>query len=233
MKANEAKISFDTALEMALRAEIDRELAQTPSPAELKQQYPDTTRWDARLYAALKKKTRRSRVCKRLVMVLLVTALLAAGVFAVDAELHHAIYKAVIKWLPTEMYLSYESEGDALKVFPEGFTDRYTPPGFVLDEVQYIDTPEMFFHGYDAENGQSYNVSCYAIGSGAAEEIMDNEHTVYTETTVNGTPATLGTSTNFDGTTSYTLFWEQNGIACTVAGNMSLEELRRVAENIR
>ena len=232
METNETKIFFDAALEMALRAEIDHELAQTPSPAELKRKYPDTSRWDARLYAALKRQTRHSRMRKRLVMVLLVTALLAAGVFAANAELRHAIYTAVIQWLPTEMHLTYETDGDTLTALPEGFTDRYTPPGFVLDEVQYIDTPEMFFHGYDAENGQNYIVSCYAIGPVASEEIMDNEHTVYTETTVNDKPATLGTSSNFDGSTTYYLFWEQDGVACTVVGNVLREELQRVAENI-
>lgn len=36
METNETKISFEAALEMALRAEIDCALAQTPSPAELK-----------------------------------------------------------------------------------------------------------------------------------------------------------------------------------------------------
>ncbi len=39
-----------------------------------------------------------------------------------------------------------------------------------------------------------------------SEEIMDNEHTVYTETTVNDKPATLWTSSNFDGLTTYYLF---------------------------
>ena len=81
METNETKIFFDAALEMALRAEIDHELAQTPSPAELKRKYPDTSRWDARLYAVLKRQTRHSHMRKRLVMVLLVTALLAAGGF--------------------------------------------------------------------------------------------------------------------------------------------------------
>ena len=81
METNETKIFFNAALEMALRAEIDHELAQTPSPAELKRKYPDTSRWDARLYAALKRQTRHSHMRKRLVMVLLVTALLAAGGF--------------------------------------------------------------------------------------------------------------------------------------------------------
>lgn len=45
------------------------------------------------------------------------------------------------------MHLTYETDGDTLTALPEGFTDRYTPPGFVLDEVQYIDTPEMFSMG--------------------------------------------------------------------------------------
>lgn len=67
METNETKIFFDAALEMALRAEIDHELAQTPSPAELKRKYPDTSRWDARLYAALKRQTRHSHMRKRLV----------------------------------------------------------------------------------------------------------------------------------------------------------------------
>ena len=61
---------------------------------------------------------------------------------------------------------------------------------------------------------------------------MDNEHTVYTETTVNDKPATLGTRSNFDGSTTYYLFWEQDGVACTVVGNVLREELQRVAENI-
>lgn len=120
METNETKIFFDAALEMALRAEIDHELAQTPSPAELKRKYPDTSRWDARLYAALKRQTRHSHMRKRLVMVLLVTALLAAGVFAANAELRHAIYTAVIQWLPTEMHLTYETDGDTLTALPEG-----------------------------------------------------------------------------------------------------------------
>ena len=66
METNETKIFFDAALEMALRAEIDHELAQTPSPAELKRKYPDTSRWDARLYAALS--------CRRKPAILLVAS---------------------------------------------------------------------------------------------------------------------------------------------------------------
>jgi len=75
-------------------------------------------------------------------------------------------------------------------------------------------------------------VTCYVVRQGGSEEIMDNEHTVYEKTKVKENPATLGKSRNFDGTKSYYLFWEENGMAYTVTGNITLEELRRVAENI-
>ena len=49
------EVSFDAALMMALRADAQKELDELPSPAQLKERYPDTSRWDARLQAALHK----------------------------------------------------------------------------------------------------------------------------------------------------------------------------------
>ena len=50
------EISFDAALMMALRADAQKELDELPTPAQLKERYPDTSRWDARLKAALHKR---------------------------------------------------------------------------------------------------------------------------------------------------------------------------------
>ena len=47
------EVSFDAALMMALRADAQKELDELPTPAQLKERYPDTSRWDARLKAAL------------------------------------------------------------------------------------------------------------------------------------------------------------------------------------
>ena len=41
---------------MALRADAQKELDELPTPAQLKERYPDTSRWDARLQAALHKR---------------------------------------------------------------------------------------------------------------------------------------------------------------------------------
>ena len=59
------EVSFDAALMMALRADAQKELDELPSPAQLKERYPDTSRWDARLQAALHK---RRPVLKRVLI---------------------------------------------------------------------------------------------------------------------------------------------------------------------
>ena len=59
------EVSFDAALMMALRADAQKELDELPTPAQLKERYPDTSRWDARLKAALHK---RRPVLKRVLV---------------------------------------------------------------------------------------------------------------------------------------------------------------------
>ena len=53
--SEQTEVSFDTALMMALHADAQKELNELPTPAQLKERYPDTSRWDARLQAALHK----------------------------------------------------------------------------------------------------------------------------------------------------------------------------------
>lgn len=70
------------------------------------------------------------------------------------------------------------------------------------------------------------------IRPGGQIESFDSEHTVYEMIQVNGIEATLGTSSNYDGSTSYYLFWEDNGIHHTVHGNLAKEEILKIAEAI-
>ncbi|BFK58515.1 hypothetical protein I250019C1_06090 [Faecalibacterium sp. i25-0019-C1] len=51
--SEQTEVSFDTALMMAIHADAQKELNELPTPAQLKERYPDTSRWDARLQAAL------------------------------------------------------------------------------------------------------------------------------------------------------------------------------------
>ena len=74
------EISFDAALMMALRADAQKELDELPTPAQLKERYPDTSRWDARLKAALHK---RCPVLKRVLVVARTLVILTLGALAV------------------------------------------------------------------------------------------------------------------------------------------------------
>lgn len=233
MEKNNAKISFDAALQMALYAQTERELETMPSPQELKILYPETKRWDERIYAALKRRERQKHRRKKAAAVLLVLIAMVIGLFAVSAELRHAVYTAVLRYLPQELHLTYTVEGPTQTNPTEKLVENYIPQGFVQDKEQMLDTEEMLFHVYEnKETRQSYSVTRYTLQQNGSEEIMDNEHTTYQETKVGDNTAILGTSSNFDGTESYYLFWEKDGMAYTLSGNIPPDELRRVAENI-
>ena len=84
------EVSFDVALMMALRADAQKELDVLPTPAQLKERYPDTSRWDARLKAALQK---RHPVLKRVLVAALTLVILTLGALAVSADFRKAVYR--------------------------------------------------------------------------------------------------------------------------------------------
>ena len=102
------EVSFDAALMMALRADAQKELDELPTPAQLKERYPDTSRWDARLQAALHK---RRPVLKRVLVAALTLVILTLGALAVSADFRKAVYTMIQKFLPIEMQLTYQVDG--------------------------------------------------------------------------------------------------------------------------
>lgn len=116
------EVSFDAALMMALRADAQKELDELPSPAQLKERYPDTSRWDARLQAALHK---RRPVLKRVLIAVLTLVILTLGALAVSAEFRRAVYTMIQKFLPIEMQLTYQMDGEPLEQLPNGYSDHY------------------------------------------------------------------------------------------------------------
>ena len=104
---------------------------------------------------------------------------------------------------------------------------------FVLDEENSLELDDVLFRGYyNPQGGENYAISCYVICESGQVSTYDNEHTVYEMIDLNGTEAILGTSTNVDGTVSYYLIWDKNGIHCSINGNMDLEQFLLVAESI-
>ena len=130
------EISFDAALMMALRADAQKELDELPTPAQLEERYPDTFRWDARLKAALHK---RRPVLKRVLVAAMTLVILTLGALAVSADFRKAVYTMIQKFLPIEMQLTYQVDGEPLEQLPNGYSDHYVPDGFERDYEQGYD----------------------------------------------------------------------------------------------
>ena len=223
------EVSFDAALMMALRADAQKELDELPTPAQLKERYPDTSRWDARLKAALHK---RRPVLKRVLVAAMTLVILTLGALAVSADFRKAVYTMIQKFLPIEMQLTYQVDGEPLEQLPNGYSDYYVPDGFERDREQEFERAENFLHVYSSkESGKGYTVRCSIIQPGQ-QSSFDNEHTTYENVKVGDADATLGTSANENGDTVYILSWEQRGISNTIMGNISRDEIMGIAENV-
>ena len=223
------EVSFDAALMMALRADAQKELDELPTPAQLKGLYPDTSRWDARLKAALHK---RRPVLKRVLIATLTLGILTLGALAVSADFRRAVYTMIQKFLPIEMQLTYQVDGEPLERLPDGYSDHYVPDGFERDREQEFESAENFLHVHSSKgSGKGYTVRCSIIQPGQ-QSSFNNEHTTYENVKVGDADATLGTSVEKNGDTVYILSWEQRGISNTIMGNISQDEIARIAENI-
>ena len=224
------EVSFDAALMMALRADAQKELDELPTPAQLKECYPDTSRWDARLKAALHK---RRPVLKRVLVAALTLIILTLGALAVSADFRKAVYTMIQKFLPIEMQLTYQVDGEPLEQLPNGYSDHYVPDGFERDYEQGYDNEISFLHAYVDVNDKNifYYVDCSVIQDYGQVETFDNEHTVYERIKVGTADATLGTN-NSGGRTGYVLVWEKDGISYTIIGKIPREEILKIAESI-
>ena len=243
-----AVVSFDALLTLALQEQTRRELAALPDAEALQTLYPDTAGWDRRLRRALAERRKSARKAarsaprvrwmplRRLVTVAAVLVLVLAGALATSAEVRYAVRHAVLQWTDIDLRLTYDTEGapaPADLTLPQGYADHYVPEGFVLDEENALATQTTLLRGYEnAAQGQSYYIACYAIQPEGQVSTFDDEHTTYETIDLNGKEATLGTSMNYDGSTSYYLFWESEGIHQSVSGNVPLDELLTIAQNI-
>ena len=210
------EISFDAALMMALRADAQKELDELPTPAQLKERYPDTSRWDARLKAALHK---RRPVLKRVLVAAMTLVILTLGALAVSADFRKAVYTMIQKFLPIEMQLTYQVDGEPLEQLPNGYSDHYVPDGFERDREQEFERAENFLHVYSSkESGEGYTVRCSIIQPGQ-QSSFDNEHAPNERTGIARSSATVkflyglaGSGSRQKVTIAYDIKWSERPI---------------------
>lgn len=229
--SEQTNISFEAALMIALRADAQKELDTLPTPEQLEELYPDTSQWDERMAVALRRKKHRPML-KRVLVAALTLVVLTLGALAVSADFRKAVYTMIQKFLPIEMQLTYQVDGEPLERLPDGYSDHYVPDGFERDREQEFESAENFLHVYSSkESGKGYTVRCSIIQPGQ-QSSFDNEHTTYENVKVGDADATLGTSVGENGDTVYILSWEQGGVSNTIMGNISRDEIVKIAENV-
>lgn len=158
--------------------DAQKELDELPTPAQLKERYPDTSRWDAHLKAALHK---RRPMLKRVLVAALTLVILTLGALAASADFRKVVYTMIQKFLPIEMQLTYQVDGEPLEQLPNGYSDHYVPDGFERNYEQGYDNRISFLHTYVDVNDKNvfYYVDCSTIQDYGQIETFDNEHTVY------------------------------------------------------
>ena len=130
--SEQTNISFEAALMIALRADAQKELDTLPTPEQLEELYPDTSQWDERMAVALRRKKHRPML-KRVLVAALTLVVLTLGALAVSADFRKAVYTMIQKFLPIEMQLTYQVDGEPLERLPDGYSDHYVPDGFQMD----------------------------------------------------------------------------------------------------
>ena len=229
--SEQTNISFEAALMIALRADAQKELDTLPTPEQLEELYPDTSQWDERMAVALRRKKHRPML-KRVLVAALTLVVLTLGALAVSADFRKAVYTMIQKFLPIEMQLTYQVDGEPLERLPDGYSDHYVPDGFERDREQEFESAENFLHVYSSKgSGKGYTVRCSIIQPGQ-QSSFDNEHTTYENVKVGDADATLGTSVEKNSDTVYILSWERGGVSNTIMGNISRDEIVRIAENV-
>ena len=185
------------------------------------------------LFPALKAALHKRRpVLKRVLVAAMTLVILTLGALAVSADFRKAVYTMIQKFLPIEMQLTYQVDGEPLEQLPNGYSDYYVPDGFERDREQEFERAENFLHVYSSkESGKGYTVRCSIIQPGQ-QSSFDNEHTTYENVKVGDADATLGTSASENGDTVYILSWERGGVSNTIMGNTSRDEIMRIAENV-
>ena len=82
---------------------------------------------------------------KRVLVAALTLVVLTLGALAVIADFRKAVYTMIQKFLPIEMQLTYQVDGEPLERLPDGYSDHYVPDGFEMDNAQKFERAENFY----------------------------------------------------------------------------------------
>ena len=79
----------------------------------------------------------------RVLIAALTLVMLTVGALAVSADFRRAVYPMIQKFLPIEMQLTYQVDGEPLEWLPDGYSDHYVPDVYKRQSCAHPGNPPV------------------------------------------------------------------------------------------
>lgn len=163
-------------------------------------------------------------IAKRVAIFLLVALLSFSTVMAVNAQAREKVFGWIIETFPKfSIFTSQNIDGNIDLVELSSLKINYIPAGFDL-----VDTNigrKMLIYNYSDKNNDKLTI--FFAQSGDGKSYLDTENAEIKEFTFKGYGAYIWQTDEI----TY-LLWYQDGVECRISGNLSKDEIIKIAENI-
>lgn len=164
-------------------------------------------------------------IAKKVAVIVLVCILSFSTVFTVNAEAREKVLNWIIEVFPEFSIFTPQNTGEDINPIElTSLNINYIPEGFEL-----IDTNvgrSMLIYNYSSKDDQNITIALFSL-SGAGRSYYDTENAVIKEFIFKDSQAYTWET---DAMTY--LIWHQDGIDCHISGNLNIDEIIKVAENI-
>lgn len=164
-------------------------------------------------------------IVKRVAVFVVVCILSFSAVLAINVEAREKFYNWVIETLPKfSIFITQNKDENSNFAELNAFKIKYIPSGFELNDTTEFRT--MMIYDYLSKDGKKLTIKLFASNS-EDKTYYDTENIKVKEFIFKGFQAYTWQTDQI----TY-LIWHQDGIECHVWGNISQDEIEKVAENI-
>ncbi|OCN01804.1 hypothetical protein A7X67_01225 [Clostridium sp. W14A] len=240
---NKAKLNrelFEAMLKEAVNENFEKEVQSLPSEAALadcelslgtKRRIESMIR-EARVKSILR---RVRAVTKRVAVLLAIMIPVSLGsLLSVEAS-RNAIFNAIIEWRSGSAKISYQqgernsgSSGMEEDQASKQYFPSYVPAGFTVSKKSALG--DIFYTVYKNKEGQTIDFQQASLSAGG-QEVIDSEHSTYSQIDINGNQASLFRANTKDD--SSFLLWKNDHSSFLLMSKIDSKELIKMAESIK
>jgi len=222
--------SFDKLLTAALYRAAELDYGDAMSDEEIDLAVQPSQRFQRKMRTLLRNPIRYKRnqhrplymkAMRSAAAVFIAVTILFGAAMAASPTVRAAVVSFVRTWLEdrtTYQVPDRDIHGD--------WTVGYIPEGFLLIDEEDAETHVLLVY----QNNDSVSISII-ISSG--KKVVDNEHSVFYETTINGNAADIYESNDPLYPNMVVIHFETFGVIISLVSDIDVSELIRIAENIR